>query len=83
VESLLAQDPRSGALFVFVNRRRDRVKILAFEGDGYSIYYKRLEIGVYRLPEAAADRVEVSRAELAMLLEGIVPRQLDRRYNRT
>ena len=82
VQTLLAEDPLSGALFVFVNRRRDRLKILVFEGDGYALYYKRLEAGTYRLPAGPGDRAVLSRAELAMLLEGIVPLRLDRRYGR-
>jgi len=82
VESLLAENPRSGALFVFVNRRRDRLKLLVFEGDGYALYYKRLETGTYRVPQAVGERLELTRAELAMLLEGIVPLKLDRRYDR-
>lgn len=82
VEQHLAEDPLSGALFVFVNRRRDRLKILVFEGDGYALYYKRLEAGTYRIPEAPGDRAILKRADLSMLLEGIVPLKLDRRYQR-
>ena len=74
--------PLSGPLFVFVNRRRDRLKILVFEGDGYALYYKRLEAGTHRLPAGPGDRAVLSRAELAMLLEGVVPLRLDRRYGR-
>lgn len=82
VEEFLGENPLSGALFVFVNRRRDRIKILVFEGDGYALYYKRLEEGTYRIPDGQEDRVVLSRADLSMLLEGIVPLKLDRRYNR-
>ena len=82
VEQHLAEDPLSGALFVFVNRRRDRLKILVFEGDGYALYYKRLEAGTFRIPEAPGDRAILKRADLAMLLEGIVPLKLDHRYQR-
>jgi transposase len=73
VRSSLESDPLSGALFVFRNRAGDRVKILMFEGDGLTIWYKRLEAGVFRFP-AAADgsvRVTVRAADLVMLLDGV------------
>ena len=50
----LARDVLQGGLFVFVNRRRDRVKILAWEGDGLSIWYKRLEAGTFQIPAGRA-----------------------------
>jgi transposase len=67
----LALDPLSGHLFVFINKRRDRVKILYWDRDGLAIWAKRLERGTFRIPDAAADRVEMTTAELAALLAGI------------
>ena len=69
--SALALDPLSGHLFVFVNKRRDRVKILYWDRDGLAIWAKRLERGTFRIPVAGADRVEMTTAELAALLAGI------------
>jgi transposase len=70
---VLAQDPLSGHLFVFVGKRRDRVKLLYFDDDGYALWYKRLEGGTFRLPAAAAEQTSVtlSAAELTMLLSGV------------
>jgi transposase len=67
----LALDPLSGHLFVFVNKRRDRIKILYWDRDGMAVWAKRLERGTFRLPAPADDRVEMTTAELAALLAGI------------
>ena len=72
--SLLAEDPLSGHLFVFVNRRRNRAKILFWDRSGWCIYYKRLERGTFRPPRRrglADNKVEIEAAELMLILEGI------------
>ena len=71
VETVFEADVLSGHWFVFLNRRRDRVKILAWDHDGLSIFYKRLERGTYQVPRAGEDHVELDAAELSMLLSGI------------
>jgi transposase len=70
---VLQEDPLSGHLFVFFNRRRDRVKILFWDRSGLALYYKRLEKGTFRLSafENDASRAEIESAELALILEGI------------
>ena len=72
----------SATFFVFVNRRRTLVKILYWDRDGLAVWAKRLERGTFRIPAAEEDRVELSAAELSMLLEGITPRRMNRRYRR-
>lgn len=76
---VLEEDPLSGALFVFRNKRGDRLKILYWDRDGFALWYKRLEAGTFRLPEAPGARAEVSAAELALILEGIDVAGLTRR----
>jgi transposase len=72
-QEIVRQDPLSGHFFVFLNRRRDRVKILYWDRDGSAVWAKRLEAGTFRLPEATGPQLEVRHAELAMLLGGIDP----------
>jgi transposase len=69
----LGCDPMSGHLFLFIGRRRDRLKILYWDRDGWALWYKRLEQGTFRMPVAKPDAasVELKASELAMLLEGI------------
>ncbi len=79
VEQALNQDPFSGHLFVFFNRRRDRTKILFWDRDGFALFYKRLEKGVFEIlrpqrsisSEEQLPRVQVTYQELAMLLDGV------------
>lgn len=67
----LHQDPLAGHLFVFKNRRHDRVKILYLDPDGCAIWMQRLEKGRFAWPKHDATHVEFSTAELAALLGGI------------
>ena len=80
VETVLKQDPFSGHLFVFLGRRRDKVKILYWDRSGFFLLYKRLEEGTFAMPE----RAEVGPRELLLLLEGIEASQVHqrRRYER-
>lgn len=73
VSGVLQQDPLSGHLFLFVNRRRDKLKILYWDFDGLAIWYKRLESGTFQLPLLEPDQthVEMGSDELLMLLRGI------------
>lgn len=72
VRHRFGDDPFDGGVFVFFNRRRDRIKLLVFDRDGFWLLYKRLEKGTFRtLRKTRGKRVEISRAELAMVLEGI------------
>lgn len=86
VRAVIGQDPLSGHLFVFRSRRGDRLKILLWDRDGFVLWYKRLEAGVFRLPRLAAGQasVELRASELAMLLDGIDLGRLKRlpRYRR-
>ena len=74
VRSALGLDPLSGHLYVFRNRRGDRIKVLYWDRDGLAYWYKRLERGTFRFPTAptgTAKGVEVKAADLMMILDGV------------
>jgi transposase len=71
VRSVLGGDPTSGDLFVFKNRRGDKLKILAWMGDGFALYLRRLERGTFAFPTAATTSVSVTPTQLAMILGGL------------
>ena len=76
----LGADPLSGSLFVFVNRRRSMVKLLYWHNDGLAIWYKRLESGCFCLPTHCDHDSRIDRRQLSMLLEGVVPEKVSKRY---
>jgi transposase len=83
VRDHLSRDPLSGDLYVFRNRRGDRLKILAWQGDGFALYLRRLEQGTFAFPSAGTDEVSITATELAMILGGIeLGSTRRRRYNR-
>jgi transposase len=74
VRAVLAQDPLSGHVFVFLNRRKTQVKLLVWTRGGFTIVHKRLEQGTFSFPSRVTDTaqsVEVDVHELTLLLEGI------------
>ena len=67
----LGEEPLDGTLFVFINRRRNGMKMLVWTHGGFLMLYKKLEKGRFRWPPMKADRGTVTPAELAALMEGI------------
>lgn len=61
----------SGSVFIFFNGRRNRVKLLCWAGDGFAIYYKRLERGTYELPTSDWGKRPLNASEVGLLLSGI------------
>jgi transposase len=72
VKTVIGEDSLSGHLFVFRSRRCDRLKILVWDRDGFVLWYKRLEEGVFKLPRAkeGTRSLELRASELAMILDG-------------
>jgi transposase len=86
VRGVIGQDPLSGHYFVFRSRRGDRLKILLWDREGFLLWYKRLESGVFKLPrvQEGTRSLELRASELAMILDGIDVSKLKRvpRYAR-
>jgi transposase len=68
---IIGQDPLSGHLFVFRNRRGDRLKILFWDRSGYVLWYKRLEQGLFHFPQSAECSIKIQAATLSLILEGV------------
>ena len=84
VRSAFGADPLDGSLFLFVNRRRDRLKILHFDGSGYWLYYKLLEAGTFEVITSKGNCAQLDSTQLAMLLGGVslVSMKRRKRYQR-
>jgi len=70
-----------GGVYIFVNRKRNQIKLLTWEGDGLAIYYKRLEKGVYELPVIAAENnsATIDVLQLQLILQGIVLKSVQKK----
>lgn len=78
INSQMTLDALNGSVFIFMNRRRTQVKLLCWEGDGFAIYYKRLERGTYELPAISGTRpaVPVDARQLQFILQGVSLRKV-------
>lgn len=71
VQCIIKQNPLSGSLFVFRNKRGNCLKLLYWDGDGYAIWYKRLEKGTFNIPLHLTEDYRLEHHQLSMMLEGI------------
>lgn len=80
VQSHMGQNPLSGYLYIFFSRRRDRMKLLFWDIDGFVLYYKRLEEGTFGWlsDTISGENPEITSTDLALLLAGINPMQVKR-----
>jgi transposase len=81
VRDHMGKDPLDGSVYIFVNRRRDRIKLLVWDRTGLALYYKRLEAGTFELPSqhSSGGGITVEWEVLLLMLEGISLRHIKRR----
>ena len=79
VEQMFPGELLSGAFFIFLSRRKDHMKVLYWDGDGFVIFYKRLEKGSFLREKNSSP--QMLRREFLMLLEGISPKRLQARFS--
>ena len=79
VQSEMGEDPLSGHLYIFRNRRGDRVKLLYWDRNGYALWYKRMEKGRFSFPPTGSGKVTISESEFQLLIGGL---SLERVWNR-
>lgn len=79
VRDHIRQELLSGDVFIFLNKRRDRVKLLVWDRNGFVVWYKVLEQGTFELPAAENATLEMSWTDIQLLLEGIEIKSVKRR----
>jgi transposase len=79
VEELFPKQLLTGALFIFLNRNRNHMKVLSWDGDGFVIWYKRLEKGTFSVKGRVEE--QLTRRAFLMLLEGVTPKRLQSRFS--
>jgi len=85
ISESLSSMPVSGDVFIFVNRRRDKIKLLHWQGAGFTLYYKRLEEGTFEVPAYGLEvfSIELSYTQMVMLIDGLSIKNIKKRkrYN--
>lgn len=78
IKSQMSLNALNGSVFIFMNRRRTQVKLLLWEGDGFAIYYKRLEQGTFELPAVSGSSATMvlDARQLQFILQGVSLRKI-------
>ena len=81
IQNHMNRHATDGSVYVFINRRRDRMKLMVWQRDGFLLYYKRLEKGTFELPQSKANlaKLEVSQETLLLMLRGIKLKKIERK----
>lgn len=85
VQNHLDNNPQGGDVFIFINKTRNKVKLLHWQGCGFTLYYKRLEEGTFEIPRygQSVGSVSLSYAQLAMIMDGLSIKNLPKRKRYT
>jgi transposase len=81
VRDSLGKNPCNGSVYIFINRNRDKIKLLHWQGISFTLYYKRLEEGTFELPEYDSDvgSISLNYAQIVMLVDGLTIKNIHRR----
>lgn len=81
VENQLNRSPLTGDVFLFINKRRDKIKLLHWGSGGFTLYYKRLEHGTFELPDydVSAATIRIDYAQMVMIVDGLSIQNITRR----
>ncbi len=81
VQNNLENNPCNGDVFIFINRSRDKIKLLHWQGISFTLYYKRLEKGTFELPEydSSVGSITLSYAQIVMIVDGLSIKNIQRR----
>ena len=85
IQNTLASNPCNGEVFIFINRRRDKIKLLHWQGISFTLYYKRLEQGTFEVPvyDPEVGSIDLSYTQMVMLVDGLTIKNIEKRkcYN--
>jgi len=81
VQNNLENNPCSGDVFIFINRQRNKIKLLHWQGISFTLYYKRLEKGTFELPDydASVGSITLSYTQMVMIVDGLTIKNIERR----
>lgn len=86
VRSKMNREPTDGSVYIFINRRRDKMKLLVWQSSGFVLYYKRLEVGTFEVPRQVQDerKIVITWETLVLIFQGIKLKNITRkkRYKR-
>jgi len=85
VQNTLGNNPLNGDVFIFISRRRDKIKLLHWQGISFTLYYKRLEEGTFEVPtyDPQAGSITLSYAQMVMLVDGLTIKNIEKRKRYT
>ncbi len=78
VRTGMQRNPISGEIFIFVNKRRNMMKLLHWQAGGFVLYFKRLEQGTFKMPQSNQNSTEISYTELSMIIAGIWTKRIQK-----
>lgn len=79
IQDAMSKNFLTGGVYIFLNKRRNQIKLIQWEGDGLAMYYKRLEKGSYEIPEILPSDFNISPVQLKIILEGIQLKSIKKR----